>query len=204
MRIVALDIDEAVVNRMAEAVRHIEKGADVALSRAMAKTLNSLRAEVKRAARKTYTAKPAKRFSSLSVHKGKGRGRLEVTGERGLSLYHFLPSPKSPGGKKPRRGVTTKILKGGRRSPRQHDGRSKPFIMRKRQGGYGVFTRALGAGKHDWHDIEMEWGPSPIQALGRPDVTRALQEATRENFLKYFQHEVDVLAAGIVTVSGRR
>lgn len=67
-----------------------------------------------------------------------------------------------------------------------------------------MFTRALGAGKHDWHDIEMEWGPSPIQALGRPDVTRALQEATRENFLKYFQHEVDVLAAGIVTVSGRR
>ena len=29
MRIVALDIDEAVVNRMAEAVQHIEKGADV-------------------------------------------------------------------------------------------------------------------------------------------------------------------------------
>ena len=70
-------------------------------------------------------------------------------------------------------------------------GRSKSFIIRKPQGGYGVFVRY-------GQQLEMLYGPSPVQALQTADAQELVVARAEEVFPERLQHEVDVILSGIV------
>lgn len=202
---IELRIDENLVRRMTSVVQHIEKGAEVTATRAIRKTLSSLRTEATRLARRAYTARPQKLFAEISMTHGKdsaGRwGKLSIRDRRGISLVHFLPSPNGLG-KRPQSGVSSKVRHSGRRYVHGlGENHGKPFIMRKNQGGFGLFVRRKGG---DRTDLTMLYGPSPIQSLQRRESREGLTEKGMELFVRYMTHEVEVLAAGIVSAGGGR
>lgn len=202
---IELRFDDDLVHRMSAAIQHIRGGADTAAYRALRKTMASLRTEATRMARSAYTAKPQKLFAEIetSFSNGDGErwGKLTMRDRRGVSLWHFMPTPKNPTRKRPPGGVSNLVRRGGSRKVYGHDGQSKPFIMAKKQGGFGVFVRKQGGGRMD---LTMLYGPSPIQSLQRDDSRERLETVGRELFEKHLRHEIEVIATGIVPVRGRK
>ena len=72
--------------------------------------------------------------------------------------------------------------------------------MKRKQGDYGMFFRKSGTSWDEpWkNSIEMAWGPSPIQALLKPDNQEIVTQRATEVFENRLRHEIDVLLAGIV------
>ena len=148
-----------------------------------------------------------KAFSHLyftTANKANLRGTLFIAGERGMSLYRFKPTPKTPG-KRPSGGVTAQVRRDGSRRVYGRPGYSKPFIMKKAQGNYGVFVRKQGSkGPIRWKDYEMLYGASPIQSLQRQDSQEHIRAKAAETFSKRLRHEVDVLLFSLAAGGGRR
>ena len=173
------------------------KAAAQAIARALNRSLQAARTEASRQARQAYTAPRAKLFDSISVSRATQsalEGVLEVLGVPGVSLIHFQARPNQPQPPKarPRQGVTARVKRTGtRRVYMGREGGSKPFIMRKKQGGYGVFVR------HRGNKFEMLFGPSPVQALQRQDTQEKIMDRVAEVFEPRLRHEIDVLLAGI-------
>ena len=199
---IRIDIPDAerVINELTACIQHIPDGCALAAARAVNRTLRSMKAEATRIARESYTARvPAgKAFSRLSfktADKANLQGTLFIAGERGMSLYRFKPTPKTPG-KRPSGGVTAQVRRDGSRRVYGRPGFSKPFIMRKKQGNYGVFVRKQGSKGHTWKDYEMLYGASPIQSLQRRDNQERIRAKAAEMFPKRLQHEVYALLSG--------
>lgn len=175
-----------------------EKNAGTALARALNRGLQSARAEALRIGRTAYTARPDDIFEQVRARRA-GRSHLEATlevrGRPGMSLIHFEATPNRPQrpGSRPADGVRVRIRKdGSRKVARSHKpGGSKSFIIRKPQGGYGVFVR-------HGQELEMLYGPSPVQALQRADSQERLVERAEDVFSRRLRHELDVLLSGIV------
>lgn len=131
---------------------------------------------------------------------------LRMYGGRGVSLMNFSPSPKIPG-KKPPEGVTAHVRRAGRRHPWTSDnGGSKSFIGTKNQGGYGVFVShgvkkvIKGPGKrkptvikHIIHELEMLYGPSPMQAMQNPQRQEEVQERIEDVFIKELKENINLM-----------
>lgn len=190
---------DAAMARMRSALRGVgEQKARAALARAINRTLNAVRTEAVRSARTTYTARQKKLFERVSLRRA-GRSNLEAIlefrGRLGMSLIHFEATPNRPQrpAARPADGVSARILRSGSRkvarSPKS--GRSKSFIIRKPQGGYGVFVR-------HGQELEMLFGPSSVQALQREDNQERMIERADEVFPRRLRHELDVLLSGIV------
>ena len=128
-------------------------------------------------------------------------GALNITGRPGMSLIHFLPDPDvpQPPAARPAAGVSVQIKKKGARHPATSNvaGGSKSFIIRKPQGGYGVFVR-------HGQQLEMLYGPSPVQALQTADAQEQVVARAEEVFPERLQHEVDVILSGMVCPSVSR
>lgn len=190
---------DAAMARMRETLEAVgEQKARTALVRAINRTLDAVRAEAARIARTTYTARQKKLFDNIFINRagrGKLEGVLEIHGSPGMSLIHFEAMPNRPQrpAARPADGVSTRILRSGsRKVARSHkSGRSKSFIIRKPQGGYGVFVR-------HGQELEMLYGPSPVQALQRADSQKRLIERAEDVFSRRLRHELDVLLSGLV------
>ena len=199
---IRIDIPDAerVINELTACIQHIPDGCAQASARAINRTLRAMKTEAVRAARDAYeyrlpTSRAFRRLSLKNATKGALQGTLSITGPRGVSLYHFKPTPKLPG-KHPSGGVTAKVRRDGSRRVYGRPGFSKPFIMRKKQGNYGVFVRKQGSRGHTWKDYEMLYGASPIQSLQRRDNQERIRAKAAEMFPKRLQHEVYALLSG--------
>ena len=190
---------DAAMEHMRETLEAVgEQKARAALARALNRTLTAVRTEATRIARTTYTARRKKLFDNIFISRagrGKLEGVLEIHGSPGVSLIHFEATPNRPQrpAARPADGVSARILRSGSRkvarSPKS--GRSKSFIIRKPQGGYGVFVR-------HGQELEMLFGPSPVQALQREDNQERMIERADEVFSRRLRHELDVLLSGLV------
>lgn len=190
---------DAAMARMRETLEAVgEQKARAALVRAINRTLTAVRAEAARIARTTYTARQKKLFDNIFINRA-GRSNLEATlevrGRPGMSLIHFEATPNRPQrpGSRPADGVRVRIRKdGSRHAARSHvPGGSKSFVIRKPQGGYGVFVR-------HGQELEMLYGPTPVQALQRADTQERLLERAETVFSGRLRHELDVLLSGLV------
>lgn len=208
---IRIDIPDAehVIAEMTACIRHLPEGCAQAAARAINRTLRGMKAEAIRIAREAYTARMpvGKAFSHLyfkTANKANLQGTLFIAGERGMSLYRFKPSPKKPG-KRPSGGVTAQVRRDGNRRVYGRPDFSKPFIMKKKQGNYGVFVRKQGSRNPiDWKDYEMLYGASPIQSLQRRDSQERIRARAAEMFSKRLRHEVQALLPGLASGGGRR
>ena len=178
------------------------KALKAVLSRAERRAMTAGRAMATRIARVTYTARANKLFDAIFVSRhpedGGGTSVLHIEGSRGVHRIHFKASPKTVTKRRPARGVSTQIKRGGRRYVPTLPGYDKPFIARRKQGDYGMFFRKSGTGKEDqWGNIEQAWGPSPIQALLPEEAQDQVMDRIQETFEKRLAHEIDALLAGV-------
>ena len=184
------NMDET-IRALTAPLQHMPKECESAVSRAINRTLNAMRAEAIRIARRAYVyVPPGRLFDQLYLKKaqrGTTKACLYISGRRGISQYHFRPEPKFPGTKPPA-GVSAQIRQGGTRKVYQEPGYSKPFIMKKLRGidfgGYGVFMRKKGVNNFHkkgrkgaeglvWKGVKMLFGASPIQSLLRKTSSRS-------------------------------
>ncbi len=172
--------------------------AHVAIARALNRSIESARAVANRIGRNAYTARPDSLFEQIAMQRA-GRSSLEgvlnISGRPGMSLINFLPDPDvpQPPAARPAAGVSVQIKKKGPRHVASSNvsGGSKSFIIRKPQGGYGVFVR-------HGQQLEMLYGPTPVQALQKTDAQEQVVARAEEVFPERLQHEVDVILSGIV------
>lgn len=189
-------------------------GADKAVMAAMKKTLRELKKEAGRTARDAYTYyRKNGMFSDadilLASRGSRSQGMLALKGNIGESLIHFHPQPGIPNaGEKilrPREGVSIMIKKSGsKRYVPIKKGFGRPFIMKKKQGGYGVFAAKEGAGRESFRgqskrkkgffwksEVQMLFGPSPIQAVGREDNAKRLIDFAEWRYEMVLKEELE-------------
>ena len=208
----ASGIDEAIAEMRGVLDSLSGKEANRVIAKALNQSLAAGRKEASRIARRAYTAPIKKLFDQIHIKRAKGsnlEGALEISSGKGVSLIHFRADPNEPG-PNPANGVTAQIKReAGRESRFSKNGGSKSFIMKKKQGGYGVFVnhglkkKIMGPGKRKLQvikrrvfDLEMLYGPSPIQALQRPADQEKVKEAIEEAFMPSFQEQIDKLLFG--------
>lgn len=192
---------ERTIRAMTRGVQHLPGECQAAIARAVNRTLESVRAEAVRMGRERYTAR-AESLRKRAVIRRATRtspvGVLELRGRKGMSLIHFRPQPGTiPQWKgipvkqrRPKGGVSNIVKKGGGRRKVYAKGDNKPFLA-KVTDHVGIFVRQPGTNK-----LEMLYGPSPIQAIGRQDSRERLQAKARETFEKRLRHEVDAILLG--------
>ena len=180
------------------------KNAEKCVAKALNKSLSQGRKIAAMEARKAYTAPVKKLFDNVKITRARASslyGELLLTGTRGVSLFNFKPSVRDAS-TRPRGGVSSQVRRKGSRyvhSDPDFMPHSKPFVMRKAQGGFGIFVRKKGSsfnekrddGSTDWNKVKMLFGASPIQALQRKDVQEKVAEAIEEAFEPTLQEEID-------------
>ena len=171
--------------------REIINGMNAAINR----TINEVGTFASKLARAEYTAKGNKPVQKKKKRARGGHGSIKFSGIPGHSLYHFKPSRLVPArlGREDE-GVSTQIRRGGVRRVQRVPGYSKPFVMRKRQGGYGLFVRREGGHKKD---VMFLLGPSTIQAIIKHDNAETIQDVGSERFLHHVQDELNKILSGM-------
>jgi len=213
LRVTTPQLDKTVKRAMNALIGMEQVHKSHALRRALEKSVQTAQRDARRTAATTYTARPRKRFENMDIgyHSDDDgqEGVLEFTGSWGLHLYHFEPLPAIPG-RRPRGGVTTKVHQSGRRYAKRLDGFDAPFIMRRKQGDYGLFAHVTGTGwgsvrgaardepKNLWkNSVTMLWGPSPIQALMPEKTQQRIIDHASGVFTKNLRREVEALMASL-------
>ena len=203
-------LDQAVKRAMNALIGMEQVHKSHVLRRALEKSVNVAKQDARNVAQKTYTATPKKLFENMDIgyHSDDDgqEGVLEFIGSWGLHLYHFEPLPAIPG-RRPRGGVTTKVHQGGKRYARRESGFDAPFVMRRKQGDYGLFMHVSGTGwgskknkgvLDQWkNSVEMLWGPSPIQALMPEETQQRIIDHASGVFTKNLRREVEALLASL-------
>lgn len=213
LRVTTPQLDKTVKRAMNALIGMEQVHKSHALRRALEKAVEVAKQDARSVAQKTYTATPKKLFENMDIgYRSDDDGQegvLEFTGSWGLHRYHFEPLPTIPG-RRPRGGVTTKVLKHGKRYAKRLDGFDAPFIMRRKQGDYGLFAHVTGTGwgsvrgaarkepKNLWkNSVEMLWGPSPIQALMPKMRQELIIDHASEVFTRQLHKEVEALWASM-------
>lgn len=158
---------------------------EIAVDRAINRTLITVRKEGNKLATQRYTAvreKPRDTARLFKSFKGMMTGEIEFTGRRGSSLRNFRPSPQQQKNKRPKQGISSLVIKGGARKVYTDEAGNKPFWMPMKQGGFGLFYNRRLKNKHKkWQGITLAYGPSGIQAIMRKEAReklRSLAETT--------------------------
>lgn len=213
LRVTTPQLDKTVKRAMNALIGMEQVHKSHALRRALEKSVQTTQRDARRTAATTYTARPRKLFENMDIgyHSDDDgqEGVLEFTGSWGLHLYHFEPLPAIPG-RRPRGGVTTKVHQKGRRYAKELDGFDAPFIMRRKQGDYGLFAHVTGTGwgsvrgaarqetKNLWkNSVTMLWGPSPIQALMPEKTQQRIIDHAAGVFTQNLRREVEALLASL-------
>lgn len=189
------------------------KKANKTIANAINQSLSAGCKEAARQARRAYTAPIKKLFDNIKIQRARVsnlEGLIDLYGSRGVSLIHFRAQPNESGAH-PDEGVTAQIKRKGIRKPRVSDrGGSKSFVMKKAQGGFGVFVshglkkKVYGPGKRKGrivkkrvYDLEMLFGASPIQALQRKEAQDQVAKKVEETFEPRLQAEIDKALAAL-------
>ena len=210
LRVTTPQLDKTVKRAMNALIGMEQVHKSHALRRALEKSVQTAQRDARRTAATTYTARPRKLFENMAIgyHSDDDgqEGVLEFTGSWGLHLYHFESLPAIPG-RRPRGGVTTKVHQGGKRYARRESGFDAPFVMRRKQGDYGLFMHVSGTGwgskknngvLDQWkNSVEMLWGPSPIQALMPEETQQRIIDHASGVFTKNLRREVEALLASL-------
>lgn len=189
-------VDEALERHRAALDALGPKNASKAIARALNRAVSAARTEAGRIARRAYTARADKLFDAIfirSARPGRLESRLEISGRPGVSLIHFQATPDRPlpPSRRPADGISVRIRRdGSRQLARSRRGGSKSFVIRKPQGGYGIFVR-------HGRRLEMLLGPSPVQALQRREDQERIMARAEEVFSPRLRHEIDHLLAGL-------
>lgn len=172
------------------------KARDKAIAQAINQSLAAGRRVAAKEARRAYTAPIKKLFDDIRIERARPSSldaTLDISSGRGVSLIHFQAKPSLPGRGRPKEGVTARARRNGSRHVwKGENGGSKSFIMKKKQGGFGVFVRH----KREKNAFEMLFGPSPIQALQRRDTQERVSEAISDAFRPALELAIDKLLAG--------
>ena len=194
LRVTTPQLDKTVKRAMNALIGMEQVHKSHALRRALEKSVQTAQRDARRTAATTYTARPRKLFENMDIgyHSDDDgqEGVLEFTGSWGLHLYHFEPLPAIPG-----------------RRPRRESGFDAPFVMRRKQGDYGLFMHVSGTGwgskknkgvLDQWkNSVEMLWGPSPIQALMPEKTQQRIIDHASGVFTKNLRREVEALLASL-------
>lgn len=172
----------------------IPKGFEKATTRAINKSLSTLRAEGVRIAREAYTAKARSIRSQIAVKKARWsslEGSVYFSGTRGIPLSEFLIRPRKQNFKgipvrsrKPWEGISAKIRQDGDFAVRIGSSGKKTFIANSH-----VFARD-GNNK-----LEMQYGPGPILALMTSESKARLTQKANQSISNNLRHEMERLLA---------
>lgn len=202
-----------VLQQITARIQHLPEDCNLAVARAINRTLQAIYSEAVRIGTEKYTIRD-KNFSKSLMGRSSYLGRkatpsnlvgsVDFRGSTGRPLVHFKPSPgKAPNWRgvpvakrRPKAGVSSLIKKGGTRKVYAKDG-AKPFIATMKSGHKGLFVRQP-SGK-----LEQLFGPSAIQLLGGNEARTRLQAKAEQTFPKRLAHEVDALLAGVSRGKGR-
>ena len=176
-------------------LQNMSRDAINGMNTAINRTINEIGTLASKMARAEYTAKGNRPIQKKKKRARGGHGSIKFSGIPGHSLYHFKPSRLLPArlGREDA-GVSTQIKRGGGRKVQRVPGYGKPFVMRKKQGGYGLFARREGGRKKD---VLFLLGPSLIQAIIKRDNSEAIQDVGSEKFLRNVQDELNKVLSGI-------
>lgn len=131
-----------------------------ASSRAINKSLVTLRSITTKQVGRILVVRQAKIRTTFEIKKARFErleGSLRAAGQKAIPLYEFSPSPKQPGGRRPKVGVSVRI--------RRDRGRVRvpgSFIARVGTGSVGVFERVRSDRSYP---IRKLYGPSPLSYL---------------------------------------
>lgn len=167
--------------------RHMLQGLGSRAAPMLAKSLNrslrGVRTDASKETRKVYNVKAGrvrKSFSLQLASRGNLQGRAVSKGER-ISLLHFGARPRSPEGRRPKIGVSVRVMEGRKKIPGS-------FVARMPGGGIGVFRRKQGAGRLP---IRKLTGPSVPHMLDHDNVQPALEQGAWDRFRNTLEHELD-------------
>lgn len=184
-------IDIKVESNVAKANEFIEafgKGTEIAVRRALRRTLIGIRADAYKEARKQYNIKVAdvrKGFTSRTWG-SPPVGQATFSGGK-IPLMRFSPRPAGVTLRKPPVGVSImvkaqrKIITGS-------------FVARMKKGFKGVATNHLGVFQRSGDDrlpIKEKFGPSLAEMLDNPAVREGIIQLAADRFQKNLDHEID-------------
>lgn len=175
---------------------------EIAVDRAINRTLITVRKEGNKLATQRYTAvreKPRDTARLFKSFKGMMTGEIEFTGRRGSSLRNFRPSPQQQKNKRPKRGISSLIIKGGARKVYTDEAGNKPFWLPMKQfsGEYGLFYNARKNRQFKkWHGITLAYGPSGIQAITRKDSQERLRLLAESVLTKNMVSQLNAVIRG--------
>lgn len=194
MNNITVYLDTSELRKLQEVLQGREKALKNSIRRTMKDTIKAVRTKATRHARHRYTYFDAARLTvreKIVVDSGDTfSAEVLFSGRRGVSLRHFRPSPAqapdwrgvAPNKRKPKKGVSSVILRGMKRKLYTGPDGEKPFWARAKQGHMALFYREASK-KHDGkHRLHMLFGPSPIQALG--ESAAGMLEDTANTTLK--------------------
>lgn len=170
------------------------------------KAINKGRELVAYIASQTYTAPAEKLHRETRIRKNPYMEEivLRIYGGRGVSLMNYKPRPATPK-EHPAQGVSARVKRRGSAHPwESRRGGSKSFIAPKENGGFGVFVNhgvksvKIVPGKRPGrtrkiykHELEMLYGPSPIQAVMRHDRQEEVRELIEDVFLSEIKQSLN-------------
>ncbi len=174
-------------------LRHIPKGAEKALTRAVNKTLTGTRAEAVRQVRGKFIVKAQTVRDTMDVRRAsytKPRGFLVSRGSP-LSLMRFKVTPQSPRSTRgksvqSRPRIRLSVTK-GKQAPLQ-----RAFLARMNSG-VGVFQRR-GRGRNV--PLKKKFGPSVPQMLHHDRIAEEIETTAAERMKKELDHQVAYLLEG--------
>lgn len=191
----------------ARALRRLADDLEVSVSalqrgihRALRITAKKVMAQAKKHVRQRYRYADMKRIKDRIVE-GDSALMIEFTGPVGAGLVHFAPRPSfqpdwrgiPPKRRNPRAGVSSIIIKGGKRKVYAGPNGEKPFWARTKQGFMALFYR----GKPPKNSLVMLFGPSPMQALGR-SAEAPLRLAAEEGLETNLEREMRAVMLGYI------
>jgi hypothetical protein len=174
-------------------LRHIPKGAEKALARAVNRTLTGTRAEAVRQVRGKFIVKAQTVRDTMEIRKAsytKPRGFLVSRG-RPLSLTRFKVTPKAP---KSTRGKSVQSRPRVRLSvTRGKQTTLQRAFLARMNSGVGLFQRK-GRGRRA--PIRKLYGPSVPQMLHHDRIAEEIETTTAERMKKELNHQISFLLEG--------
>lgn len=184
-----IDVDDNLLNKAEDALKHIPKATPKAVSAALNRAIQGSKTEASRKIREIYTIRAKDINETIAINKSTPTSLQAVIRSRGSStaMSKFRVTPNRYPGKKGTPPVKAQIKKG-------FGGYIKgAFMARMKSGHLGVFRRSSGRS----FPIVENFGPSVPQMLGNEAVIEYVEERTRERFEERLEYEIDRILRGI-------
>lgn len=151
------------------------------VAKALNRAARGIPTDASKFTRQTYNVKARQVKESFSVQYANKNDLMAYAQSKGgtISLYRFGARPRHPRGRRPRRGVSVKVMDVRKKIPGS-------FIAAPK-GGIGIFRRK-GSSRFP---IEKLYGPSVPQMVDNVDAIPDIEHGAEERFSKNLEHEID-------------